>query len=67
MTITLARTEDDKVYYYSNHPWFVEEYGSKEWNKRFPYHRAFEMYDDLACVVSRVNNELNEEVLIELE
>lgn len=67
MVITLAKAKDDEVYYYSKHLWFVEEYGSKEWNKQFPYRRAAELYDDLACVVSRVNDELNEEVLIELE
>jgi hypothetical protein len=67
MVITLAKAKDDEVYYYSKHPWFVEEYGTKEWNKRFPYKRAAELYDDLACVVGRVNDELKEEVLIELE
>lgn len=67
MIISIAKADDDEVYYYSKHPWFVEEYGTKEWNKRFPYSRAHELYDDLAEVVSRVNDELKEEVLIELE
>ena len=66
MIITLSKT-DKGVIFYSNHKWFDDEYGTEFCKTGLGYLDAEELFDDLALVADRVNNELGEELLIEID